>query len=184
MGLACFVLNVNSKALDFMFIERNKLREIADLVSVWLGPDGFDCLDLDWEASSRTLRVFVDHPKGVGFKECAEVSAKLIEIEELDQLIPCEFNLEVSSPGIERPMRTIAHFNTAFEARASIDVKLTEKINGRRKGVGLITVLENDTVTLKTAEGDWSFSIDMVSKAVQLADWDFVVKNARDLEEH
>ncbi|MCX6126467.1 MAG: hypothetical protein NTV34_17165, partial [Proteobacteria bacterium] len=151
----CFVLNVVSKKVDFMFIERNKLREIADLMSGWLAPDGFECLDLDWEASSRTLRVFVDHPSGVGFKECGDVSAKLIEIEELDQLIPCEFNLEVSSPGIERPMRTTAHFKIAFDAHASIDVKLTEKVNGRRKGVGLITVLENNAVTLKTAEGDW-----------------------------
>lgn len=163
-----------------MFIERSKLHNIADRITSWLAADGFECLDLEWEASTRTLRVFVDHAKGVGLDECAAVSSKLVEMEELDQLIPCEFSLEVSSPGIERPLRTLEHFKGAMTAHSQIDVKLVDKVNNRRKGVGSITAIEADVITMKTSEGIWTFPWDKVLKATQLADWDAVTRNAKE----
>lgn len=160
-----------------MFIERSRLRDIADKITGWLSTDGFECIDTDWDAQSRTLRVFVDHAtKGVNLDDCALVSHKLVEIEELDQLIPCEFNLEISSPGIERPLRTLAHFKGAFAENASVEIKLTEKHQNRRNGVGKITSLSDEgELTLKTAEGVWTFPIDAVQRAVKLVtDWDSV----------
>ena len=159
-----------------MFIERSRLRDIAEKISGWLSSDGFECIDTDWDAPSRTLRVFVDHPvKGVNLDDCALVSHKLVEIEELDQLIPCEFNLEISSPGIERPLRTLAHFQGAFTENADIEVKLVEKHENRRNGVGKITAInEAGEITLKTAEGVWTFPIDAVLRAVKRADWENV----------
>lgn len=164
-----------------MFIERHTLRDIADRISGWLSADGFECLDVDWEAAARILRVYVDHPNGVGFEECTIVSEKLISIEELDHLIPCEFNLEISSPGIERPIRTEAHFAAAMAARAEIDVKLVEKVNNRKKGVGHISAIKDGEITMKTAEGIWTFPWEKVLKAYQLADWDVVTKNAKEM---
>lgn len=162
-----------------MFIERLKLKNIADQISVWLSSDHFECLDVDWDASSRTLRVYIDHLHGVGFEQCTAVSQLLIAKDELDDLIPCEFNLEVSSPGIERPLRTLDHFKKSFEDGASINVKLTEKVHNRRHGIGTITSINNSLLTLKTAEGVWEFPVEMVLKAFQLADWDNVIKNAK-----
>lgn len=164
-----------------MFIERSKLHEIADRISGWLAADGFECLDLEWEASMRTLRVFVDHAQGVGFEECSVVSSKLVDNAELDQLIPCEFNLEVSSPGIERPLRTLEHFKGALANNLKIDVKLIEKVNNRRKGVGHISSIGGDVITMNTTEGIWTFPWEKVLKANQLADWDEVTKNAKEI---
>lgn len=165
-----------------MFIERTKLLEIADNITDWLSEDGFECLDVEWEASSRTLRVYIDHKNGVGFEECGVVSSKLVLNEELDQLIPCEFSLEISSPGIERPLRTKSHFYQAFQSNARVDVKLVDKVNNRKKGVGVITTLADDgLITMKTTEGVWTFPLDKVLKATQLiSDWDSVVKNAKE----
>lgn len=158
-----------------MFIDRPKLRDIADKITEWLSPDGFDCLDTEWDPPTRTLRVYVDHPRGVGFEQCTAVSHKLVEIQELDDLIPCEFSLEISSPGIERPLRTTQHFLEAMQAGARIEVKLTEKHNNRRNGVGIISeITDDDVVTMKTAEGIWTFPLTLVLKATRLADWENV----------
>ena len=158
-----------------MFIDRPRLRDIADKITAWLTPDGFECLDTDWDPAARALVVYIDHANGVGFDQCALVTEKLVQCEELDTLIPCEFSLEVSSPGIERPLRTRAHFESALKDQAKVDVKLTEKSSNRRKGVGVISSLTDDgMVSMKTEEGPWSFPLDMVQKAFRLVDWDQV----------
>ena len=155
-----------------MFIERPRLRDIADKISLWLQTDGFECLDTDWDPASRTLRAYIDHPNGIGFDQCVAISERLVESEELDKLIPCDFNIEVSSPGIERPLRTKAHFLSAMNEGARVDVKLTEKYSNRRKGIGLITAIaDDDLVDLRTEEGPWTFPLDLVQKALKLVDW-------------
>ena len=158
-----------------MFIERVKLHEIADLVTSLLDTDGYSCLDADWEAPSRTLRLFVDHADGVDLDQCAKISGRLVEAPELDALLPFEFNLEISSPGIERPIRTISHFRDALTEGCQIDVKLTEKYQNRRKGVGSIKEIGADNmISMKTAEGPWTFPWNMVLKATKVVDWDKV----------
>ena len=155
-----------------MFIDRPRLRDIADKITLWLSPDGFECLDTDWDPAARSLRIYIDHFSGVGFQECARVSEKLIQCDELDALIPCDFSLEVSSPGIERPIRTRAHFEGAMNELTKVDVKLTEKFANRRNGVGVITSITDDNmVALKTEEGPWTFPLDLVQKAFKLVDW-------------
>jgi len=158
-----------------LFIERVKLHEISDQVTSLLAPLGYTCLDADWEAQSRTLRLFVDHKDGVDLDQCAKISGQLIEAPELDALLPFEFNLEISSPGIERPIRTIAHFRDALAEGCQIDVKLTEKCQNRRKGVGSIKEIgSDDMISMKTVEGPWTFPWNLVLKATKVVDWDKV----------
>jgi len=155
-----------------LFIERTKLHEIADLVTSMLAKDGFTCLDAEWEAPSRTLRLYIDHEKGIDLDTCAEISHRLVESSELDQVLPFEFNLEISSPGVERPIRTLEHFKAAQSEGCQIDVKLTEKFSNRRKGVGKIVAIEGDVISMKTAEGPWTFPWHLILKATKVVDWD------------
>ncbi|MCX6116914.1 MAG: hypothetical protein NT027_05190 [Proteobacteria bacterium] len=163
-----------------MFIERSKICEIADKVTSWIESDGFECVDLSWDPQPRILTVYIDHPNGVGFEQCVSISEKLVQNEELDQMIPCDFSLEVSSPGIERPLRTQSHFMQAFNDKVQIDVKLIEKVNGRKKGIGSIDKIDGEQLTLKTTEGVWVFEISKVLKANRLADWSEVSRNAKE----
>jgi ribosome maturation factor RimP len=156
-----------------LFLERAKLHEIADQVTILLAAGGFSCLDAEWEAHSRTLRLYVDHASGIDLDECAKISNQLVDSPELDAMLPFEFNLEISSPGIERPLRTIDHFQTALLEGFQIDVKLTEKFMNRRKGVGMIVEINPDNmISMKTTEGPWTFPWHMVLKATKVVDWD------------
>ncbi len=155
-----------------MFLERAKLHEIADIVTAMLSQDGFTCLDAEWEAQSRTLRLYIDHDKGIDLDTCAEVSHRLVESPELDQILPIEFNLEISSPGVERPIRTLDNFKAVQSEGCKIDVKLTEKFSNRRKGVGTIVAIDGDVISMKTAEGPWTFPWHLILKATKVVDWD------------
>jgi ribosome maturation factor RimP len=158
-----------------LFIDRSKIHEIADRVTTVLSPEGFSCIDAEWEAPSRTLRLFIDHSAGMTLDECAKVSNLLQDSPEIDQLLAFDFNLEISSPGIERPIRTMDHFKEAHLGQFQIDVKLTEKFKDRRKGVGYITDIgPDDMISMKTTEGPWSFPWNMVLKASKVVDWNKV----------
>lgn len=158
-----------------MVIERTKLHAIADLVTQLVAEDGFICLDAEWEVHTRTLRLFMDHANGVTLDECARISNVLVESPALEEVLPGEYNLEISSPGIERPIRTIEHFQLAKNEGFQVDVKLTEKFKNRRKGVGtVIEISADDMISMKTTEGLWTFPWHMVLKATKVVDWDKV----------
>jgi ribosome maturation factor RimP len=155
-----------------LFIDRTKLHEIADLVSDILESQGYTCIDAEWEAHARILRLYIDHPNGIDLDQCALVSNQLVESPRLDTILPVEYNLEISSPGIERPIRTLDHFKSAQVQRESIDVKLTEKYQNRRKGIGQIVDISPDSmISLKTTEGPWTFPWNLVLKATKVVDW-------------
>lgn len=155
-----------------LFVERAKLHEIADLVTHLLASQGYVCLDAEFEAHTRTLRLFIDHQNGVDIDACARVSTQLVESTDLDVLLPFEYNLEISSPGIERPIRTLQHFLDAKNEGCEVSVHLTEKFTNRRKGKGTITLIGPDQIiSMTTTEGPWSFPWNMVLKATKVADW-------------
>lgn len=155
-----------------MFVNRSQLHQIADMVTAMLADDGFRCLDAEFEAHTRTLRLFIDHSNGVDLDACATVSNRLVDCVELDQIIPGEFNLEVSSPGVERPIRTVDDFLAVKEEGCRINVGLSEKFMNRRKGVGRVTAIDGDhTIHMSTTEGAWSFPWSLVQKATKVVDW-------------
>jgi ribosome maturation factor RimP len=142
------------------------------MVTGLLSSYGFTCLDAEWEPHSRTLRLFIDHADGIDLDQCAKVSGILVESPDLDAILDCEYNLEVSSPGVERPVRTIADFQSVRAENCQIDVKLTEKYKNRRKGVGRVAEISPDQmISMTTAEGHWTFPWSMVLKATKVVDW-------------
>ena len=165
----CIFLTIGN---NLLFLERAKLHDIADSVSASLAQSGYVCIDAEWEAHSRTLRLYIDHSQGIDLDKCAAVSEILVNDLSLDALVPCEFNLEISSPGVERPVRTLKDFEAAQSEGVPVDVKLTEKYKNRRKGVGRIEAIGPDQmISMTTAEGPWTFPWSMVLKATKVVDW-------------
>lgn len=160
------------KATEHLLVTRAQLHQIAELVNSLLAGEGFSCLDAEFEAHTRTLRLFIDHPDGVDLDACARVSNNLVERSELDELIAGEFNLEISSPGIERPIRTLKDFQSVKDEGCQINVGLTEKFMNRRKGRGkVVNIDEKGLIHMSTTEGAWSFPWSLVLKATKVVDW-------------
>lgn len=151
-------------------MNRESLNEIVNLVSKVANPLGYECLDVEWVAHERVLRVFVDKPSGVDMDDCLKVNRELVELEELDEKVPGSYRLEVSSPGVEKPLRTAAHFATVVGQ--NVRVKLSLAVDNRRQGTGkVISVDDENIVTLELDSGEWKFPINLLHGAKLVYEW-------------
>lgn len=151
-------------------MNRQDLDRIVAYVDSAIQSTGCHCLEVEWEASAKILRVYIDSPSGVGIDDCVAVNRCLEESGPIDEMIEGVYNLEVSSPGVERPLRLKAHFVDVVGK--SIEVKLTEPVSNRRHGTGrVISVSDEEEVTLDTSRGVWVFPVSKVFKASLKFDW-------------
>ena len=121
--------------------ERELHREVAEAVKERL-PD-VDVLAVELAGRDR-LAVYIDHPDGVDHALCERVTGALRGY--LDR-----YSLEVSSPGLERPVRRRAHFEGALGRRVS--VRTESEIAGRKRFRGQVVAAGEGQVTLETGEG-------------------------------
>ena len=121
---------------------------------------GYELVDVQASNGGRLLRLFIDKPGGVGLEDCAAVSRQLSRVFEVEG-IDYE-RLEVSSPGLDRPLRKGSDFARFAGRRADVRMR-TPDATGRRRFVGVLRgaeagrlqmELDGRTVTLQLADLD------------------------------
>lgn len=160
---------------------------VADRVHKLLDPVvatvGIELVDVEW--TGGTLRVVVDQPGGITTERLAEINRLISPLLDQQDPVPGRYLLEVSSPGVERALRTHAHFVRAIGE--DVTVKLVpgvqpRRVRGRLSAVDdqrlAVDAIEIDGVTLPLAE---THHIDLadVAKARTVFDWDSMPKKAK-----
>lgn len=143
------------------------VRPLAQEVAPGLG---LEVVDVEYrrEAGGWVLRVFIDKPTGVTLDDCQAFSEALGErLDERDP-IPGPYSLEVSSPGIERPLRQPEDF-VRFAGRR-IRLRTFKPVDGRRNWQGLLVGLVGGDVVLRTDDGEVAIPHDLVAKAHLVAE--------------
>ncbi|BDY03846.1 ribosome maturation factor RimP [Ferrimonas sp. YFM] len=113
--------------------------------------------------SHSTLRVFIDHENGITVDDCAEVSRQVGAVLDVEDPISTEYNLEVSSPGIERPLFTPAHYQRFIGEE--VNVLLNMPMEGKRKLKGEIKSVEGEMITLSVQGKDQEVALANVRQA-------------------
>ena len=114
-------------------------------------------LEIVGAKKSPTIRVYIDTDHGVSFDELSSAQAWINEVmDELDPF-PGAYLLEVSSPGIDRPLRKIEHF-ARFEGSRAV-IKTTGPIDGRSTFTGTITATDADAGTVSIDCDGQAFTI-------------------------
>lgn len=108
---------------------------------------GFELVDLQASNGGRLLRLFIDKPGGVGVEDCAAVSRQLTRVLEVEG-VDYE-RLEVSSPGLDRPLRKAADFARFAGQKAEVRMR-TADASGRRRFVGVLRGADAERVSLET----------------------------------
>ncbi len=130
---------------------------ISDEIEALLEPVvvrlGYELVDLEYQSAgaSKVLRVFIDGPDGIGLEDCARASNQISGVLDVEDPIPGEYSLEVSSPGLDRPLRRAEHY--AKYAGEEIKVVMAKGFAGRRRLKGRLTGLEDEQVVL-VVDGD------------------------------
>ena len=94
------------------------------------------------------LRIYVDRPAGVTIDNCAKLSRKIADFLDMEDLIPYRYNLEVSSPGLDRPLIKKEDFIRKIGEK--IKVFLKEPVDGKLELVGEIKKIQEETLYLST----------------------------------
>ncbi|MBY5921870.1 ribosome maturation factor RimP [Ferrimonas balearica] len=110
-----------------------------------------------------TLRLFIEHQNGITVDDCAAVSRQVGAVLDVEDPITTEYNLEVSSPGLDRPLFTAEHYQRYMGSEAV--VVLNMPMEGKRKWQGEIVAVEGDMVTLRHNENDQVVALPNVQKA-------------------
>lgn len=149
---------------------------VHELVVPILDAAGLDLYDL--ELAGGTLQVLVDKDGGVGVDELATVSRQISRT--LDEHDPIEghYTLEVSTPGLERPLRTPAHFARAVGT--SVKVKTKPGVEGERRLAGTVADAGDDTVTFAVSDGtSRTLRYDDIERARTTFEWGGAAKRER-----
>jgi ribosome maturation factor RimP len=106
------------------------------LIEPLLGNLGFELVNLEFSGGHGTgmLRIFIDRTEGVGIEDCEHVSREVSALLDVHDPIPTAYRLEVSTPGLDRVLRTPAHFARFTGAR--VEVELAAPRDGRRRYTG------------------------------------------------
>ncbi|MDD5177017.1 MAG: ribosome maturation factor RimP [Sterolibacterium sp.] len=135
--------------------------QLAELIEQTVGGLGYELVDFETSPRARLLRVFIDAPEGVSIDDCAAVSnhlSRLFVVENVDY-----DRLEVSSPGLDRPLRKAADFVRYAGQEAQLRMRLP--VNGQRNFSGVIAGLKEGVVLLQGTEVAYELALDQIEKA-------------------
>ena len=100
------------------------------------------------EGGGWFLRIFIDKPGGVGLEDCRRVSEQIDPLLDEHNPIPHSYTLEVSSPGLERPLKKPADYGRFTGSKIRLNTFVP--VEGRRKFKGVLVASDNHSVTLDT----------------------------------
>ena len=145
---------------------KDEIQKVIQAVETLAGPaleaEGFDLIEVQYrrERGGWVLRLFVDRAfetepsagvqtpgSGVTLDDCVTISKEIGRLLEAHDVIPGPYNLEVSSPGLDRPLKKLADF-VHFTGRL-VRVKTKSPVNGQRKIKGRLLGLENGLIKLE-----------------------------------
>ena len=148
-------------AMSDTVIER--LREYIDSLLPAMGLELFD-IQYRREGHGWVLRLIVDKPEGVTLDDCSQVSRETSDFLDVEDLIDHPYHLEVSSPGLERPLRSVEECGRHLGKKARF--KLSEEIDGQRVIIGDLQAIKDNTISVVTDEGQtYSLLWDTIVKA-------------------
>ena len=119
---------------------------LSEIVERLVSGMGFECVEFQQSNRGRSLRVFIDKPGGVTVDDCAGVSRQLTRLFAVEG---AEYDrLEVSSPGLDRPLRRPADFRRFAGER--VEIRMRERdAGGRRRFVGVLLKCDESVATVE-----------------------------------
>ncbi len=124
-------------------------QKLTDMLNAPVEALGFELVGVEFVRAGihSTLRVYIDHVDGISVENCAEVSQQASAILDVEDPITKEYNLEVSSPGMDRPLFKEAHYLACLGEVVSVKLKMP--MGDRRNFKGKVLVCEAGNLSLQ-----------------------------------
>lgn len=143
-----------------------KLKQLEDILCPVVEGLGYEFWGLEFHPRGQQslLRVYIDDAeKGVDIEDCEKVSRQISGVMDVEDPIQTEYTLEVSSPGMDRPLFRPEHYQ-AFTGH-QVKIRLRMAFEGRRKFQGVLKGLEGDDVVVIVDDHEYLLPFDSIEKA-------------------
>jgi ribosome maturation factor RimP len=137
----------------FLFQGMEIRQRVIELVEPVLMERGLELVEVEQrpEGRGQVLRLLVDREGGVDLEELSRLSRELSDLFDVEEPVPGAYTLEVSSPGINRPLRKPEHFVRYIGKR--VRLRSHEPVGGQRNFVGTLTTVTAGGITLRSDTG-------------------------------
>ena len=144
---------------------RRQNQNLFDLFEPEVIAMGYELLGIELARGGNysLLRIYIDKSSGINIDDCVLVSQQLTGILDVKDPIKGEYNLEVSSPGLDRPLFTEEQIEENIGK--TVRLKLFEKQKGRKKFVGILEATDNTDVTIKVDGNIEKIPFKLIEKA-------------------
>jgi ribosome maturation factor RimP len=126
---------------------------------------GLELVDIQYrrEQNGWILRLIIDKQDGLNLNDCAAVSREISQLLDIESFIDQAYNLEVTSPGLDRPLKSIAEFERFVGRKAKI--KTIDPIAGEHVFIGKINRTEGESIVLEVGTKEVTILFSQVAKA-------------------
>ena len=138
---------------------------VSQILNSLLGEKGLELFDIQYrrEGRGKILRIFIDKQGGVTIGDCTEISRELSTILDVHDIVPGPYTLEVSSPGLDRPLKKPGDFER-FKGRR-VKIRTIRDIEERRVFVGRLLDFMNDIASVEVDGRTYLIPYSEVEKA-------------------
>lgn len=132
---------------------------------------GYELVGIEYLPQGRRslLRIYIDQEKGIAVEDCEAVSRQVSAVMDVEDPIKGEYTLEVSSPGLDRPLFIEAHYKRFIGEKAKI--RLHSPINGQRKFMGVLVDAVDGKILLSVEGNTIELPLDEIEKANLVPDF-------------
>ncbi len=143
----------------------SKLEQLQSMLAPVVESLGYQCWGIEFISQGRhsLLRIYIDHERGILVEDCEAVSRQASAVLDVEDPITSEYTLEVSSPGMDRPLFTLEQF--AAHAGEQVKIKLRSPFDGRRNFQGLLRGVEAEDVVVLVDDHEFLLPVDLIDKA-------------------
>ena len=146
--------------------EANELiDEIWNLVEPVITAHGLEILEIEYrrEPAGWVLRIFLDAERGISVEDCAEISRIAGDLLDMADLIQTSYNLEISSPGIDRPLRKLEHFQK--QLGNIIEIRTISPIQDRRNFKGKLKQADSEGIIIECEARSYLLPLPLIERA-------------------
>ncbi|CDL82863.1 Ribosome maturation factor rimP [Xenorhabdus szentirmaii DSM 16338] len=139
-------------------------QKLTEMISAPVEALGFELVGLEFiRARVSTLRVYIDSEEGITVDNCADVSHQVSAVLDVEDPISVLYNLEISSPGLDRPMFKAEHYQRFMGETVSLVLRMA--MQNRRKWQGIIKAVDGEMITVTVDGKDEVFALSNIQKA-------------------
>jgi len=145
------------------------LASLEERITEMLAPSvedlGYDLVGIEYIRAGKhsTLRVYIDQEAGILVDDCAAVSRQVSAIMDVEDPITNEYTLEVSSPGLDRPLFKAAHYDDFVGEEVKVQLRMP--VQNRRRWKGVIASVEGEIICLNVDGIEERFALSNIQKA-------------------